>query len=168
MKRKIIYEAHNVDVFVNDNNELWLEDHKEGEMLADFKIIDEEDEFKEMRAYRIGFDLGYYRAYESINNTLGNLLDNAFHSATFNQMLEESGSSMPIFMSEIMSIRQELNDMRNERLPLLLAERKEINRISTNIAKIKPEDWERIDKATIQFIGKLDSGERKEAESERG
>jgi hypothetical protein len=98
----------------------------------------EEDNLKELRAYNIGYDLGWYRAHEAIANDLQELSDAILNSATFKQ-IEREGQDTPIFLAKIMGIIIEIKTMRNEKMPVLLLERQKINELGERIAKLPPE-----------------------------
>lgn len=94
-----------------------------------------DDSLKELRAYKVGYDLGWYRAFESISNDLKEVADAILNSATFRQIQRET-SDEPIFLAKILNIQQEIKDMRNEHMPTLLLEREKINEIAAIIAKL--------------------------------
>lgn len=117
----------------------------------------EEEKLKELRAYNIGYDLGWYRAHESIVNDLQEIADAMLNSATVRAIEREKGS-YPIFLAKILDIISQLTTMRNEKMPVLLLEREKINEIGTLIAKLPEQAF--ID--PISFAPKeLESGEEK-------
>lgn len=93
------------------------------------------DQMKELRAYNIGYGLGWYRAHESIVNDLQEIADAILNSATFKAIELENGDK-PIFLAKILNIISELKTMRNEKMPILLLERQKINEIGSKIAKL--------------------------------
>lgn len=95
----------------------------------------EDNSFKELRAYNIGYDLGWYRAHEAISNELQEIADAILNSATFKK-IERENSDKPIFLAKILDIIAQMNEMRNEKMPVLLLERKKINEIGAKIAKL--------------------------------
>lgn len=97
--------------------------------------MNNDDSLKELRAYKVGYDLGWYRAFESISNDLTEIADAMLNSATFRQIQREN-SDKPIFLAKILNIQQEIKDMRNEHMPTLLLEREKINEIAGIIAKL--------------------------------
>lgn len=98
----------------------------------------ERDDLKELRAYNIGYDLGWYRAHESIANDLQEIADAILNSATFRE-IEREGHDKPIFLVKILNIISEVNTMRNEKMPILLLEREKINEIGNKIANLPPQ-----------------------------
>ncbi len=95
-------------------------------------------QFKELRAYNIGYDLGWYRAMETVSNDLAEIADAILNSATFKEIEQENGDK-PIFLAKILGIIDQLKTMRNEKMPVLLAERNKINEIGKLLSSMPPE-----------------------------
>lgn len=98
----------------------------------------EEDPLKELRAYNIGYDLGWYRAHEAISNEMQEIADAILNSATF-KAIEAGHGDKPIFLAKILDLITQMNEMRNEKMPVLLLERQKINEIGKRIAKLPPQ-----------------------------
>lgn len=94
-----------------------------------------DDGLRELRAYKIGYDLGWYRALESVANDLSEITDAIMNSATFKE-IEREHHDKPIFLAKIIDIQLQVAGMRNENMPTLLLERKKITEIATRIAKL--------------------------------
>ncbi|HVA10624.1 MAG TPA: hypothetical protein VNG32_00460 [Candidatus Dormibacteraeota bacterium] len=100
--------------------------------------LPENDSLKELRAYNIGYDLGWYRAHESISNEMQEIADAILNSAIFKEIQREH-STKPIFLAKILDLIMQMNEMRNEKMPVLLLEREKINEIGAKIAKLPVE-----------------------------
>lgn len=94
-----------------------------------------QDSLKELRAYKIGYDLGWYRAHEALANELTEIADAILNSATFKQ-IEEEKHDRPIFLAKILGIQQQIAEMRNEHMPVLLLERQRITELAKRIAEL--------------------------------
>lgn len=122
------------------------------------------DELKELRAYNIGYDLGWYRAMESVSGDLQGLADAILNSATLKQ-IEQEGGDKPIFLARVMDILAQLQTMRNEKMPVLLLERSKINELGSKIKDLPVEAF----KDPISFSGfkALDAPPKTEVEAEK-
>jgi hypothetical protein len=97
--------------------------------------MDDTEQLKELRAYKIGYDLGWYRAHEALAGQLSEVTDAITNSATF-QQIEREGGSKPIFLAKILDIQLQIVEMRNENLPTLLLERQKITELASKIASL--------------------------------
>lgn len=97
-----------------------------------------EDPLKELRAYNIGYDLGWFRALETVSDDLKKIIDAMQQSYTF-QQIESESSNKPIFIMEIMNLIMDIQTMKSEKMPVLLLEREKINEIGKRIEKLPAE-----------------------------
>lgn len=67
---------------------------------------------EELEAYQVGYNLGWFRALETVNEDLQEIADCILNSATFKQMEEENNhEEAPIFFAKIMSLLAELKKL---------------------------------------------------------
>lgn len=120
------------------------------------------DELRELKAYKMGYDLGWYRATESIKPLLTKLQDCISKSSTWQQIEKEGRKEdQPIFMAEILSLMDEFNQIRRENLPALVLEQKAINDMGKRLESLSKQEWELLSEVDNSS---LDLSNRKELE----
>ena len=112
-----------------------------------------EEEMKQLKAYKVGYDLGWYRAYESICVDLGEIADAMLQSAAFQEIQREIGDDKPIFLAKILRIISQVNEMRAESLPTLMVEREAITRLGEGLQKALADDATALDSTKSLAIG---------------
>lgn len=119
-----------------------------------------EVELRELKAYKMGYDLGWYRANENLKPILNDLADCMLRSSTWQQIEEEGKEGdQPIFMAKILSLISTLEQIRRETMPALVLEQKAINDMGERLESLSKQDWEAL--ATTDNSS-LDLSNRKE------
>lgn len=120
-----------------------------------------DDELRELKAYKMGYDLGWYRATETLKPLLNELWDCMGRSTTWKQIEKEGekGKDKPIFMTRILAIICELQQIRRETMPALVLEQKAINDMGARLEKLSRQDWEALN---AKDNSSLDLSNRKE------
>lgn len=122
------------------------------------------DELRELKAYKMGYDLGWYRATESIKPFLTKLQDCISKSSTWRQIEKEGrGKDQPVFMAEILIVMDELNQIRRETMPALVLEQKAINDMGKRLESLSKQEWEllsKVDNSSLDLTNRkeLDDG----------
>ena len=117
----------------------------------------DEEELKELRAYKVGYDLGWYRCAELVDGELQKLVDAMKLSPTFRQIEREAAEAKgkrPLLYATILRLIAELGELRREHTPTLLLERKAINELGEKISQLPPEVFEGDNLKNIDFIAK--------------
>lgn len=116
------------------------------------KVMDEA-ELRELKAYKMGYDLGWARCSESIMPLLQELQDCMAHSSTWRTIEQESanGQEPPVFMAKIMTVIQELQQLKREMMPALVLEQKAINDMGKRLEALTKMDWEKISQGGLSF-----------------
>lgn len=112
-----------------------------------------EEDLRELKAYKLGYDLGWYRACEALKPMLDDMQDCIGNSPTWRQIERESkeGKDLPLFMARILGIMGEMADMRREHMPTLVLEQKAINDMGERLEKLTQEDWQALGKGENGF-----------------
>lgn len=98
------------------------------------------EDLNELKAYKMGYDLGWYRATEALMPLLHDLEDCMANSATWRQ-IEKETNEQPIFIARIAGIICDLRQIQNEHMPAIVLEQKAINDMGSKLAKLTKEDW---------------------------
>ena len=94
--------------------------------------IMDENELKQLKAYKVGYDLGWYRAVEAISSDLQEIVDGILNSATIKR-IERENHKKPMFLAKILDIITSLSEMKQEALPTLVVERKAITKLGEGL-----------------------------------
>lgn len=117
------------------------------------------DELRELKAYKMGYDLGWCRAAETIHPLLQGLADCMQNSITWRQIEREGKEKdQPIFMAKILSIIEELHQIRREVMPALVLEQKAINEMGARLENLSEQDWKTL---SLQDNSSLDLSSKK-------
>lgn len=100
-----------------------------------------EDELRELKAYKMGYDLGWFRASEALESLLTELEECMERSATWKQIEKEGKKNDALFYQRILGILIDLKQIRNEQMPAIVLEQKAINDMGERLKKLTAEDW---------------------------
>lgn len=117
----------------------------------------DEDELRELKAYKMGYDLGWFRATESIVPLLDDLRGCMEQSATWKQ-IERDGGEKPIFIARILSTIMELRQIKNEQMPTIVLEQKVINDMGARLSKLTVDEWKTLgqrDNSSLDLSSKM-------------
>ena len=115
------------------------------------------DELRELKAYKMGYDLGWFRATEAIVPLLDELRSCMEHSETWRQ-IERENSERPFFIARILSTIMELRQINNEQMPAIALEQKAINDMGTRLSKLTVDEWKALgqqDNSSLDLSGKM-------------
>lgn len=104
--------------------------------------MSEEEELKELRAYKTGYDLGYFRGVEAMSGKIEKIISLMERSATFKQIVDEAkakGEEVPFFFGELLTLIADAKALKNELMPTLLIERRAINDLGERIEALPSE-----------------------------
>lgn len=119
-----------------------------------------EDDLRELKAYKMGYDLGWYRATESIKPILDRLQNCMANSTTWKQIEKEGKrDDQSMFMAQILNAMAEIQQIRRETMPALVLEQKAINDMGARLEKLSNQDWELL---SSKDNSSLDLSNRKE------
>lgn len=105
----------------------------------------EENDLRELRAYKLGYDLGWFRACEAVKPLLEDLQDCLARSATWREIedeVEREDGKRPLYMARVTAILADMNQLRRETMPALVLEQKAINEMGKRLEGLDKQDWE--------------------------
>lgn len=106
-----------------------------------------EDDLRELKAYKMGYDLGWFRANEALKPLLDQLQSCISHSHTWQEIendCEKEGRERPLFMAKIIGIIADMEQLRRETMPALVIEQKSINDMGKRLETLSKEDWDKL------------------------
>lgn len=121
-----------------------------------------EDELRELKAYKLGYDLGWFRASEAIKPLLIELEDCIAHSYTWQEVekeCEREGRELPLYMARIAELIADMGQLRREVMPAIVLEQKAINDMGERLEKLSKQEWESL---SMKDNSSLDLSNRKE------
>lgn len=123
-----------------------------------------DDELKELKAYKTGYDLGYYRGMTAMIEPLNKINELITMSSTFKKIqreAQEKGEKVPVLFTDIIATIQDAYSLRNELMPTLLIERRAINDLGKRIEALPAEAFTDPNWLTdnINKVNLIDEGE---------
>ena len=97
----------------------------------------------ECQAYQAGYNLGWFRALQTINEELKEIADAMMNSSVYQQIVDEhkaKGQDPPIHFSQIMGKMWNLKEMENEFAPQVMANKAMLDRLRPELAKIEEKE----------------------------
>lgn len=125
-----------------------------------------EDDLRELKAYKMGYDLGWFRANEAIKPLLMELEECIMASNVWREIeneCEREGKERPLFMSRIAGLIADMGQLRRETMPALVLEQKAINDMGERLESLTKQNWETL---SMNDNSSLDLSNRKELEDE--
>ena len=102
-----------------------------------------QDGLKELRAYKVGYDLGFFRGVEAMSDKVRKIAELIEMSATWKEIereaKEKGDEKIPFLFHELLASVVDANTLKNELMPTLLVEKRAINDLGKRIQALPPE-----------------------------
>lgn len=102
-----------------------------------------QDGLKELRAYKVGYDLGFFRGVEAMSDKVRKIAELIEMSATWKEIereaKEKGDEKIPFLFHELLASVIDASTLKNELMPTLLVEKRAINDLGKRLQTLPPE-----------------------------